>query len=240
MNVVVIGQGKMGHMLKQIFEQNGHTVLGLADKLNPEALVDNVDKTDLVVDFSHKDNVPFVIETIKEKKIPYVLGTTALDQSDLEVLNDYATQAPVFFDANYSLGIALLKRLAAQAFDVLGKDFDVELVETHHNQKADAPSGTALAIVEAMDPGHERERVYGRHGITGARGSEIGIHALRGGTIAGIHEVDFFGNQEVISLKHEANDRSIFANGAHKAALFLEGQPAGLYSMNDLLKEVLG
>lgn len=112
----------------------------------------------------------------------------------------------------------------------------MELVETHHNQKIDAPSGTALALVEAIDPDDEFEKVYGRSGRTGKRQKEIGIHALRGGTVPGRHEICFFGPDEELTLSHNANSRQIFVNGAIKAAEFLNDQPNGFYDMNDLIQ----
>jgi 4-hydroxy-tetrahydrodipicolinate reductase len=109
------------------------------------------------------------------------------------------------------------------------------MIETHHNQKADAPSGTAKMLLEAMDPNNEFKKVYGREGMVGKREKEIGVMALRGGTVAGIHEVKFFGDNETIEIKHIANNRQIFVNGAIKAAEFVVNQPAGLYNMDSMM-----
>lgn len=234
MKVVIIGQGRMGSLLKETFEKE-HEVLALTDKLNPEGLINNLDQTDLIVDFSHPDNCSWVLENIRDKQIPYLVGTTALSEKDLEALHDYAKTAPVFFDSNYSLGIAVLKDLAAKAAEVLKEDFDIEVLEKHHNQKQDAPSGTAISIVEAIDPEGEFERVYGRSGWTGARKKEIGVQAIRGGTLPGYHEVEFLGPDESISIAHNAQNRQIFVNGAYKAGKFLVDQPAGFYSMKEYI-----
>ena len=179
MNIVIIGQGKMGQKLQDTLSRN-HTVLALTDKLNPQGLLENIDRTDLIVDFSHPDNCTWVLETLKEngKQIPYLIGTTSLSPQDMENLREYAKTAPVFFDSNYSLGLALLKKLAAKAASVLN-DFDIEIIEKHHNQKQDAPSGTALSLLEAVNPDHH-DVVYGRKGWTGPRGNEIGMHSVRG------------------------------------------------------------
>ena len=117
----------------------------------------------------------------------------------------------------------------------LKDSFDIEIVETHHNQKADAPSGTAKMLLKAADPDNEFEHVYGREGITGKRGREIGIHAVRGGTVAGEHSVFFFGEDETLELRHSAASRRIFAAGAVRAAYFVSGRSAGLYDIDDVI-----
>ena len=152
-----------------------------------------------------------------------------------EAMETAAVLMPVFYSANYSLGIAVLRRLAAQAADILRDSWDIEITEKHHNQKADAPSGTALALLESVDPGKSFEVVYGREGRPGPRGHEIGMHALRGGTMPGMHEVEFFGKDETLSLSHNAYSRQIFVTGAIEAAEFLKDQPAGMYNMEDLI-----
>ena len=128
-----------------------------------------------------------------------------------------------------------MRKLIATAVPLLKDTFDMELTETHHNQKKDAPSGTAKALLEIMNPDGEFQEVYGREGITGARGKEIGVHALRGGTEAGEHTVFFFGDNERITVSHHAANRQIFVNGAIRAAQYLEGKTSGMYNMDDLL-----
>jgi 4-hydroxy-tetrahydrodipicolinate reductase len=143
---------------------------------------------------------------------------------------------PVFFSANFSYGVAVLQQILKTAVPLLSKQYDMELVETHHNQKADAPSGTAKALLEIMNPDHSYTEVYGRSGLIGKRGKEIGVHALRGGTEAGEHSVHFFGDNESITITHHATNRQIFVNGALQAAEFLEGKESGLYGMDDLIR----
>lgn len=235
MNIVIIGKGKMGKLLKQTAMAAGHSIIGEADAFDMAPLIDNLDATDLVLDFSHPANLGWVIEAIKGKNIALVEGTTGFDKEQKDSLKELSKTNPVFYASNYSLGIALLTKLAKEAADVLKNDWDIEVVETHHNQKIDAPSGTALSIVEAIDPDEEFKRVFGREGQIGARQKEIGIMSLRGGTVAGKHEIHFFGNNEELTLSHNANSRQIFVNGAIKAAEFLKDQKPGLYNMDDLL-----
>ena len=145
------------------------------------------------------------------------------------------------FKRNMSLGIALLRALAKKAASVLGKSFDIEIVEAHHNRKADSPSGTALMLLDAVKQGCEspREAVFGRHGRDCKRQKqEIGVHALRGGTVTGEHEVCFFGNSERVKISHSAENRSVFAAGALQAAMFLVGKEPGLYNMDDVVGQI--
>ena len=136
----------------------------------------------------------------------------------------------------------LLQLLVKRTAEVLGENFDVEIIERHHNKKKDAPSGTALMLAESVNEGFEQQKqfVYGRQGLTGEREkSEVGIHAVRGGTIVGEHEVMFAGEDEIITLSHSARSRKVFASGAIKAAAWLCGKPAGKYGMSDLLKDIV-
>ena len=147
----------------------------------------------------------------------------------------------MFRTANFSLGVNLLVALAKKAAVVLGENFDIEIVERHHNKKADAPSGTALMLAEGINDALEIKRPYveGRSGMVGARGDEIGIHAVRGGTIVGEHEVMFAGEDEIVTLSHSARSKRVFAAGAVKAAKWMAGKTSGLYDMTDVLKDVL-
>ena len=143
---------------------------------------------------------------------------------------------PVFYSANYSYGVAVFEEILRVAVPLFKDRYDMELVETHHNQKQDAPSGTAKALLEIMNPEGEFKEVYGRQGMVGARQKEIGVHALRGGTEAGEHTVHFFGDNESITLTHHATNRQIFVNGALQAAQWLEGKPDGMYKMKELFE----
>lgn len=195
-------------------------------------------QADVIVDFSHPSAFEKLTEFALERKIPLVMATTGLDESQRERLKELSKTIPVFFSANMSLGVNLLIDLVKKAANVLYGSFDIEIIERHHNQKVDAPSGTALAIADAIDSvlEDEMEYVYDRHCVRKKRGKqEIGIHALRGGTIVGQHNVVFAGTDEVIELSHTATSKEVFAVGSIRAARFLQGKTPGMYSMADLV-----
>ena len=233
MKILIGGKGRMGSLIASTAEAAGHTVLGMADAFDKNAL--EGEAADVVIDFSHRDNLSWIKDYVLANHCALVYGTTGVTEEDKEVLNELAKTVPVFYSSNFSYGVAVLRKLIATAVPLLKDTFDMELVETHHNQKKDAPSGTAKALLEIMNPDGEFTEVYGREGITGARGKEIGVHALRGGTEAGEHSVFFFGDNERITVSHHAANRQIFVNGAIRAAQYLEGREAGMYNMDDLL-----
>jgi 4-hydroxy-tetrahydrodipicolinate reductase len=192
-----------------------------------------------IIDFSHPSGLPGVLAYAKAHRIPVVIATTGLGDEQIAMLHDAAREIPVFFSANMSMGVSLLMELCKQAAQVLGNDFDVEIVEKHHNQKLDAPSGTAMMLAQAVSDGlsYEPDYVYERHSVRKKRDKkEIGISAIRGGNIVGEHDVIFAGHDEILTLSHSARSKEIFAVGAVNAALFLLGKPAGLYTMADLVK----
>lgn len=233
MKILIGGKGRMGSLIASTAEAAGHTVLGMADAFDKSAL--EGEAADVVIDFSHRDNLSWIKDYVLANHCALVYGTTGVTEEDKAVLNELAETVPVFYSSNFSYGVAVLRKLIATAVPLLKDTFDMELVETHHNQKKDAPSGTAKALLEIMNPDGEFKEVYGREGITGARGKEIGVHALRGGTEAGEHSVFFFGDNERITVSHHAANRQIFVNGAIRAAQYLEGRDAGMYNMDDLL-----
>lgn len=193
---------------------------------------------DVVVDFSHPSVTIPLLDWACQKKIPTVIATTGLGKEQLAAIHQASSIIPVFFSANMSLGVTLLAELAKKAAHVLGYDFDVEIIEKHHNQKLDAPSGTALLLAEAVSSElpQEPQYVYDRHSKRAKRGNhEIGIHSIRGGTIVGEHEILFAGHDELITLTHTAISKEIFGTGAINAALFLPEREAGLYNMADLV-----
>ena len=196
-------------------------------------------KADAIIDFSTAAAVPAVLEYAKEKNIPAIICTTGLSQEIIEQIKETSKSVPIFFSANMSLGVNLLINLAKKATQILtDANFDIEIVEKHHNQKIDAPSGTALAIANAINETLDNEYTY-KYDRTKQRAKrekkEIGIHAVRGGTIVGEHEVIFAGKDEIVELKHTAMSKEIFAVGAVKAAKFIVGKPAGLYDMGNLM-----
>ena len=193
---------------------------------------------DVIVDFSTWKPGADLLAYALKYRIPAVIATTGLSEEQLAAIDEAAKVIPIFRSGNMSLGIALLRALAKKAASVLGETFDIEIVEAHHNRKADAPSGTALMLLDAVKEGceSEREAQFGRHGRDcKRRKQEIGVHALRGGTVTGEQEVCFFGTSERVKISHSAENRSVFAAGALKAAAFLAGQKPGMYSMDDVV-----
>lgn len=194
---------------------------------------------DVIIDFSTATAVMPLIDYCKAHNVPAVICTTGLSNEDISVLNDASKTVPIFFSANMSLGVNLLIALAKRATEILGDSgFDIEIIEKHHNQKIDAPSGTALAIADAINDtlDHTYTYRYDRSTVREQRPKkEIGIHAVRGGTIVGEHDILFAGNDEFITLSHQATSKEVFANGAIKAAKFLAHKAPGLYNMDHLL-----
>ncbi len=199
------------------------------------SLKDYQGEADCVIDFSNHAGVKELLDYCVERKLPVVIATTGHSPEELEMIHQAAEKTPVFLAANTSVGVAvlgdLLKRTAA-AFP----DMDIEIIAKHHNRKADAPSGTALLLANCIkEVRQDAVFVYGRSGHAKRQPNEIGIHALRYGNEVGTHEIIFSNGLETVTIKHEAENRSLFADGAVKAAMFLCGKPAGLYGMKDLL-----
>ena len=193
---------------------------------------------DVIVDFSRPENLPAMLAFARKHRCAVVLAATGYNEADLAAIADAAREIAVFRSANLSIGVHVLKALSHQAAQLL-QGFDIEIVEKHHNQKIDAPSGTALMLYDAVSKAQSHP-VFGRNGRTQKRESaEIGIHAVRGGTVAGEHEVGFYGPGETVLLTHSAQDRSIFARGALRAAAFIAGRQPGQYNMDDLAEAML-
>ena len=203
-----------------------------------QAISEFTGKVDAIIDFSHHTALPSLLEYAKDTKTPLVVATTGHTDEEKELMNKASESVAVFFSGNMSIGINLLMELCRRASETLGESFDVEIIEKHHNQKLDAPSGTALMLADAVKETRENtEYVYDRHSVRKKREtSEIGIHSVRGGTIVGEHEVLFAGANEVISLSHSAGSREIFATGALRAAVYLSKKSVGLYNMTDMIE----
>ena len=193
-------------------------------------------KADVIVDFSHHSALTGLLEYATRTGTPLVVCTTGHTDEETAAMRAASERVAVFFSRNMSLGINLLIALCRRAAATLGTDFDVEIIEKHHNKKLDAPSGTALMIADAISEGEEHPYVYDRHAERRQRAKgEIGLHAVRGGTIVGEHEVLFCGKDEVITLSHSAASREVFATGALRAARFMVGKASGFYSMDDVV-----
>ncbi len=248
MNILLCGCcGKMGRMVTELAEAQGENIVCGVDVAPAPmpypvhaSFAEVSEHCDVIVDFSSAQGLEERLKFAEAHCVPVLLAATGYTGSDLERIQNYAKKIPLFKTGNLSLGVNLLQLLVEKAAKVLGDGFDVEIIERHHNQKKDAPSGTALMLAESVKKAGEKENVYGRHGMVGARHqSEIGIHAVRGGTIVGEHEVMFAGEDEIVTLSHSARSRKVFAAGALKAAAWLIGKPAGLYDMSDMLKGIV-
>ena len=213
-------------------EQSEYPVFSSPEEMQIEA--------DVVIDFSNPTALPSLLRYAEKSGMPMVLCTTGYSELQVAEIKEMSQKVPIFYSGNMSLGINLLIELSKKAAQVFGNAFDVEIVEKHHNQKIDAPSGTALMIADSISSVMEEspKYVYDRHSFRHARTkNEIGIHAVRGGSIVGDHDVIFAGTGEVIELSHKAISRDVFAIGALNAAVFLAKQKPGLYAMSDMLRD---
>ncbi|MED9821471.1 MAG: 4-hydroxy-tetrahydrodipicolinate reductase [Christensenellales bacterium] len=235
MRIAVIGNGRMGRMIDAVCAQEDG--LNVAGFIGPGACsrLAELDDVDCAVDFSYPGNLQALLEDAVSGRVPLVIGTTGLSDAQGEAIRTAASVIPIVWANNFSTGVTVLARLVRMAAQALQGEFDVEITETHHRMKEDAPSGTAKMLLSAVDPQGEYAVVSGREGRPGRRGHEIGMHALRGGTVAGEHSVHFFGQMEELELRHRADSREIFARGALRAARFAMRAKPGLYDMEDVL-----
>lgn len=195
------------------------------------------EKVDCVIDFSVKAALPDILSYCTKNNVPCVLCTTGYSDEEIKMIDDASKTIATFRSGNMSVGVNALIKLVKEATKLLGMASDVEIIEQHHNKKVDAPSGTAIMLADAVKSEIDGLNIVnGREGICGKRTkNEIGMHAVRGGTIVGKHEVMFIMNNEVVTLKHESENKGIFAEGAIRAAEYLVGKPAGKYNMQDML-----
>lgn len=249
-NIVLCGAlGKMGRVLANIIAARDDCRVcagidiseGQADFPIVKKPQELAEKPDVIIDFSHPSVLSDLLEYCLTNNVALVAATTGYTDEDIAKIKSAAEQIPVFFTWNMSLGINLLSTLAKTAAKILGGQFDIEIVEKHHNQKLDAPSGTALMLANAINEvlDEPKSYIYDRHSQRKKRSeNEIGIHSIRGGTIVGEHEIIFAGRDEVITLSHQAASKEVFAVGAVNAAVYLSKMGAGIYDMSDLMKDV--
>ncbi len=239
--------GKMGANISELLESDGEAAFfcGVDPRSGKDGakiyktFKDIEGKPDVIIDFSSPAVIDDELDYAVKCGVPAVIGSTGFTEEQIAKINEAAKKVAIFRTANFSLGVNLLCRLVKRAAETLGEKFDIEIIEKHHNQKVDAPSGTALMLADSANSafGGGKNYVNGREGICGKRGSEIGMHAVRGGTIVGEHEVMFCGEDEIVTLSHSARSKKVFAAGAVKAAKWLAKKPAGLYNMSDLLND---
>lgn len=248
MKVLISGYcGHMGQILaKMIREDKDLTLVAGVDKSISDNKLSynepvfasfnevNVD-VDIIVDFSHHSLTKDLLDYAKNKNLPLVIATTGQTDEEKTMINEATKSIPIFFAANYSIGIAVLIKEAKNIAKIM-KDADIEIIETHHNRKLDAPSGTALKIAEGLkEVRTDANLVLGRSGNKKREKNDIGVNAIRLGNVVGIHEVLISTEHECLSIKHEAYDRGLFAEGAINAIKFMNGKAKGLYGMNDML-----
>ncbi len=252
-NVAIVGcNGKMGHFVAEAVSENREATAFFGVDAFGESKYDfpvyksfkDIDKkADVIVDFSNPALLDDMLEYAITNSVPCVICTTGFSPEQITKIKAASEKIAIFHSGNMSLGINLLIELTKEATKVLGNGFDIEIVEKHHNLKVDAPSGTALMIADGISEVLENEPqyVYDRHSYRKKRSkNEIGIHAIRGGTIVGEHDVIFAGHDEVITISHQAQSKEVFAVGAVNAAVFLSSQKPGMYNMGNLLSEKMG
>ena len=246
--IIICGAcGKMGGNVLDLLKEDKAAVAVCGVDLYPREIGIPVytsfapiqEEADVIIDFSSPTGLKERLDYAKEKGLGIVLAATGFSEDDLAMVSEYAKYIPVFKTANLSVGINVMQLLVELAAKQLEENYDVEILEKHHNLKKDAPSGTALMLAETLKNAYEGKKrfVNGREGMVGAREKdEIGIHAIRGGTIVGEHEVMFAGEDEIITITHSARSKRVFAVGAIRAAKFLKEQQPNIYDMQHLLK----
>lgn len=247
-DIILCGaNGKMGKVIRDIVAKCDDCRIAAGIDLNTESdsfpIYSSFDEikedADVIIDFSNPALLNDLLDFAVIKSMPVVIATTGYDESQKKQIEEASRKTSVFFTYNMSLGINLLANLAKKAVQVLGDGFDIEIIEKHHNQKIDAPSGTALMLADAIceELNKPMKYEYDRHSKREKRTkNEIGMHAVRGGTIVGEHEIMFAGRDEIITLSHSARSKEVFAVGAVNAALFLKDKPAGMYSMKEMIE----
>ncbi len=233
MKAVVVGFGAMGKLVKEMLGDDFY--VAVAPECDTKCLCELNEKVDVIIDFSSPKNLDMIYKYVSKNNTPVVFATTGYSEEELQKIAELSKVAPILRSANFSLGVILLNRLVREITPILKDDFDIEIVEAHHNLKVDAPSGTAKMLLNSCIDATGYEANFGREGYSPRKPNEIGVHAVRGGTIVGEHDVMYCGEDEIITLKHSAHSKKIFAKGAIKAAKWLINQDNGYYDMEDVL-----
>lgn len=237
MNLLIYGiKGYMGRTIEELAKEDTYwnNIHGLSREF-PNLSEDA--NYNVLIDFTHESSLDDVLKLGLKKKLPLIIGTTGYNEEQMEKIKEASKTISILYATNMSLGMNLLFNLVEETARTLKDRVDIEVVETHHNRKKDAPSGSAVTIVESIEKGlgESRKHQHGRNGECPREKGEIGIHALRGGNIVGSHEVSFINHLETIKISHEAYDRKVFAQGALEAAKFIIEKQPGLYNMKDVL-----
>lgn len=243
MNILLSGYGAMGKVVAELAQEKGHQIAGIFSLMPVEApfpvvqSIENLPKADVIIDFSHPDNITPLLEHAANIQVPMVIATTGARQKLQSLMEDASKHCPVFFSANMSYGIHVFTQVLKFLTPLLSQDYDIEIIERHHNKKIDSPSGTAIKLLEAIQAVNEHyypifDRSQGEHK---REAKEIGMSAVRGGSIVGEHEVLFAGLDEVIEITHRAQSKRIFADGAIKAGEKLVQMLPGYYTFDNLI-----
>lgn len=237
--------GKMGRVISEMAKSSTNiSIVSGVDKNSSNldfpcysSIQECKDEIDVILDFSRPDALDTLCQYSKEKNIPIVFCTTGYSSEQLSKIHSLSKEVAVFHSANMSIGVNIVNNILKGISNMLYKDFDIEIIEKHHNQKVDAPSGTALLLANTIKNSIEDETIFinGRDGLSKRQSKEIGIHAVRGGNIIGDHEIIFAGKGECIEIKHTAISREVFAVGALKACEYMYEKEKGLYSMDDVV-----
>ncbi len=235
MKICLVGYGAMGHI---VYEMANNEISAICD-INYEKGIKNLselkDHVDVILDFSNPANLDMIYEYAIKNNTPVVLATTGYNIAAEAKINELAKFVPVLKSANFSLGVLVMDKVLEMITPILKDSFDIEIVEAHHHNKVDAPSGTAKMFLNTLIDKTNYEPNFGRYGNEKRKTNEIGVSSIRGGSIVGEHEVLYCGEDEVLSIKHSASSRKIFAKGALLACKFIVKQEKGLYNMKDVL-----
>ncbi len=240
MHIILIGYGKMGQTVEQALQATpGFSLTNIVGK-TPGAdvyaeLNANTAPVDCLIDFSHHSNIEKILQYALQNHKALVICTTGFNPLQVELIANAAAKIPIVYSQNMSLGVNVMVDAVRRMSAALGEGFDIEIIEKHHNLKEDAPSGTAKMLLSAVTGVEHKTVINGREGLRKRQPTDIGVHAVRGGTIVGEHTVLFAGNDEILEIKHTALSKKIFAAGALRAARFLSGKQPGLYTMADVL-----
>ena len=234
MKIVIFGRGRMGTALREtaVYKNN----IEILDIIGRDSNFSSLPKFDMILDFTRPEMAMRAAEFAKSRGVPFLSGTTGFTFEEEHILTEIAKEIPLLISSNFSLGTTVLLHMLKDLPALVRKEWDIELIETHHRGKEDAPSGTAKTMLAAIDPENSRKRVYGRQGFTGERTrEEIGVHVLRGGSVIGEHNINFYGPQETLTFTHKADTRHAFAEGAWYAAEKLVCLPKGRHTLEEII-----
>lgn len=238
MKILMVGYGIMGHNLEEMIKTTNHEIVGILGKEIGEVLdFNNIKDFDVLIDFSHPSNLKSILQCLVDRKKAGVICTTGLNDLQKEEIKIASKDTAIIYSQNMSIGISIMKKAIKEINKALDYEFDVEIVEAHHNKKLDAPSGTALMLANALKEDHDYNLCDRPHENKRRDKHDLTMHAIRGGGLAGEHSVLFLGEEEYLEVRHVALSRKLFCKGALKAAIFIKDKEKGLYTLDDVIQE---